>query len=241
MKTRPDKKAQPPEKTIEAVLEEFLEEQRSRLKPKTMGRYEYVIELFQDCMDGYAYQSLDTAESALFDRLHGAQGAEQREFCQVFGPEKIAENVGEFLNYFMIRKVMCGKDLLRAAGTVTKKLGKWLLQKGYVNAEQAEDVVDSGANAARDLPAAEELAEMLMDYADRTAPDYTEKVLEDHFSIEAVEPGKLHLRSLSGAELIVIPVDRDISDACPVGWTIAGEVGKTSSGWRIMEAWNVYP
>jgi len=235
MRTPPDKKVQPPEKTIEAVLEAFLGEQRSRLKPKTMGRYEYVIDLFQDCMDGYAYQSLDTAESALFDRFNSARGDEQRGVCQVFGPEKIAENVGEFLNYFMIRKVICGKDMMRAAGTVTKKLGKWLLQKGYVGEEQAEDVVEHGADAARDL------TDMLMEYADRTAPDHTEKVLEDHFTIEAVKPKKLHLRSLSGAELIVIPVDRDISDACRVGWTIAGEVGKTSGGWRIMEAWNVYP
>ena len=40
----------------------------------------------------------------------------------IFGPEKIPGNVAEFLDYFMVRKVMCGKDLMRAAGTVMKKL-----------------------------------------------------------------------------------------------------------------------
>ena len=240
MKKRTKRKVQPAEKPIEVVLEEFLEDQRARLKPKTMERYESVIQLFESCLDNYGHQCLDKSESALFEQFYDAEGAEHREFCQVFGPEKIPENVGEFLNYFMIRKVMCGKDLLRAAGTVMKKLGKWLLEKCYVTDEQAEDLVDRGSDAARDLPAAEELTRMLMDYADRTAVD-CEESLEDHFTIEAIEPGKLRLSDLSGAEEIVVPVSRDISNACRVGWTIAAAVGKTAKGWRILEAWNVYP
>ena len=240
MKKQTKKKAQPAEKPIKVVLEKFLEDQRSRLRPSTMRKYEPVIELFEACLDNYGHQYLDKAESELFDHLYNASGAAHQEFGQIFGPEKIPENVGEFLNYFMIRKVMCGKDLLRAAGTVMKKLGKWLREKGYVTDEQAEDLVDRGSDAARDLPAAEELAQMLMDYADYTAVDCKES-LEDHFTIEAIEPGKLRLSDLSGAEEIVVPVSRDISNACRVGWTLAAAVGKTAKGWRILEAWNVYP
>jgi len=59
---------QPAEKTIEVVLDEFLEEQRKRLKPSTMRKYEDIIDLFQSCLDGYAYQSLNKQENALFDR-----------------------------------------------------------------------------------------------------------------------------------------------------------------------------
>ena len=40
----------------------------------------------------------------------------------MFGPEKIAENLGEFLDYFMVRKVIAGQELLKASGTVTGKL-----------------------------------------------------------------------------------------------------------------------
>lgn len=36
-----------------------------------------------------------------------------------------------FLHYFMPRKVLCGQETMDAAGTVTRKLGKWLVQKGY--------------------------------------------------------------------------------------------------------------
>jgi hypothetical protein len=234
------KQAQRGEKTIEVVLDEFLEEQEERLKPSTMRKYEDIIELFQSCLDGYAHQYLDKQEDALFGRLYNADGDEHREFCQVFGPDKIPDSVGEFLNYFMIRKVMCGKELKQAAGTVIKKLGKWLGEKGYVKPESAGAMTDRGATAAKELPAAEELAWMLAEYAELTAVDCDE-VIEDHFTIEAVEPGKLHLSALSGDEKIIIGVSQDISNACRVGWSISGAMGKTNRGWCILEAWNVYP
>lgn len=58
------------EKTIEAVLVEFLEEQQERLKPSTMRKYEDIIHLFRSCLNNYAYQSLDEQEEALFDGLY---------------------------------------------------------------------------------------------------------------------------------------------------------------------------
>ena len=230
----------PAEKTIEAVLDEFLEEQRKRLKPSTMRKYEDIVSLFKSCLNRYAYQSLDRQEDALFNRLYDAKGDEHREFCQIFGPEKIPGNVGEFLDYFMVRKVMCGKELMRAAGTVIKKLGKWLEEKGYVESESAVDVVSRGATAAKELPATEELVWMLDDYADGTAVD-CDDVIEDHFVIDEVEPGKLHLSTLSRDDKIIVSVSRNISDACRVGWTVSGAVGKKGRGWRILEVWNVYP
>jgi len=111
MSKRTKRSPQLAEKTIEVVLEEFLKEQQKRLKSSTMRKYEDVIDLFRSFLDGYAYQNLDEQENALFDRLYDAEGDEHREFCQVFGPGKIPDSVGEFLNYFMIRKVMCGKEL----------------------------------------------------------------------------------------------------------------------------------
>ncbi len=240
MSKRIRKLPQPTEKTIQAVLDEFLKEQQERLKPSTTRKYESIISLFQSCLNNYAYQYLDEQEASLFDRLYNAEGDEHREFCQMFGPEKIPDSVHEFLNYFMIRKVMCGKELMQAAGTVTKKLGKWLVKKGYIDSGSAEDLVSSGAAAARDLPVAEELARMISDYAGHTAINCYE-VIEDHFAINAIESGKLRLSPFLSDEDITVPVSRDISNACHVGWSFSGVVGKTGKGWRILEAWNVYP
>ena len=242
MSERSHKLPQPAERPIETVLEEFLQDQRARLKANTIRKCEAVIDLFQASLNHYAYQGLDASEEALFDRFYDASGSAHREFCQIFGPDKISENVGEFLNYFMVRKVICGKDLLRSSGTVMKKLGRWLGEKGYVGGDEAEIVTDHGADAARDLPVAEELCSVLMDYADRRTPQ-CEETVEDHFTLEAVEPGELHLSGLSAGEGIVIGVSRAITDACRTreGWTIAGAIGKTSKGWCLLEVWNVYP
>ena len=81
----------------------------------------------------------------------------------MFGPEHILENVGEFLNYFMVSKVMAGADTLRASGTVMKKLAKWLAEHDYVRIDDAALAIEQGADAARDLPAAEKLSTLLYD------------------------------------------------------------------------------
>ena len=238
--SEPYKLAQPAEKSIAMVLQEFLAEQRSQLKSKTLRRYESVIELFQVCMNDYAYQFLDKAESALFDQLYKAKGEGHREFCQIFGPEKIPDNVHEFLGYFLIRKVMCGKDLKQAAGTVIKKLGLWLMEKNYVQADSAAVMLDRGGRAARELPATEDLAQMLTEYLENNAP-FCEEPVEDHFTVDKVEPGKLHLSPMMGHEKMVVSLPRAISAACQQGWTIAGAVGQVGKKWRLLEVWNVYP
>jgi len=135
--------------TIAVVLAQFLAEQEQRLAPKTVAQYRDVVELLQHSLNGYAYASLDELDAKRFERLQRATGDAQREFCQIFGPEHILPNVGEFLGYFMIRKVMASRTLLRAAGTVTKRLAAWLAEQGYVDAEAAELAKERGAEAAR--------------------------------------------------------------------------------------------
>ena len=118
--------ARPSELNISRVFEEFLEEQRARLAPRTLARYEAVLDLLRSYLNGYAHESPSTPEADLVERCYNAEGEEHREFCDLFGPGKIVESLDSFLGYFMIRKVIAGEDFLRAAGTVTKKLSKWL-------------------------------------------------------------------------------------------------------------------
>ena len=92
---------QPASHTIEQVFDEFLGDQRRRLRPRTLSKYEDVLGLLRDHLNGYAYQSLSTAEAALFDRNYNAPGDKHLEFCQLFGPDKIVANLGGFLGYFM--------------------------------------------------------------------------------------------------------------------------------------------
>ena len=73
--------------TIDAVLPQFLAEQRERLSPRTFRKYEEVVELLRHCLDGYAYQYLDDAERQRWEADFEAR--EEGAFCRLFGPEKI--------------------------------------------------------------------------------------------------------------------------------------------------------
>jgi len=42
---------------------------------------------------------------------------------------------------------MCGKQLLKAAGTVIKKLVKWLAEHGHVDGESADEYADQAGSA----------------------------------------------------------------------------------------------
>ena len=221
---------------IEDVLEQFLDDKREQLKPSTIRKYENIINLFKHSLNGYAYQALDKAETELFDQLYNAEGKAHREFVQVFGPEKIPGNVGEFLGYFMPRKVMCGKETLKSAGTVMKKLGKWLAEHGYVTDECPNNMIELGKEASTELPAAEELTKMLYEYADEhSVSDWTDEV-DDYLTVDKIEPGKLYFSD----DDIVLKLPKRITDKCRVGWRINLCLGRTKKGWQIIEVGQVY-
>ena len=179
--------------TIAVALAQFLAEQEQRLAPRTVAQYRDVVELLQHCLNDYAYSSLDKREAERFERLHGTTEGASQEFCTIFGPEHILPHVGEFLGYFMIRKVIASRTLLRAAGTVVKRLAAWLAEQGYVAAEAVELAQERGAVAARDLPRADDLATRLRAFANTWAePDAADQI-EDHFQITRIEPGKVWL------------------------------------------------
>ncbi len=147
----------------------------------------------------------------------------------------------EFVNYFMVRKVICSKELKRATGTVIKKLGQWLLKKNYIESEDGEDIIDSGKRAASDLPAADDFLQMLVEYVE-TASQTLEEVLEDSFEIVDIKPGRLHLSAMSLVnDDIVIAVPQCISESCKKGWFISGSLGQKGKKWHLCEVWNVYP
>jgi hypothetical protein len=241
--------ARPAEPSIDRVLEEFLEEQCSRLARRSFSKYQDVVDLLRSHLNGYGHEGLSKAEAAFFDRHFDAEGEEHREFCQLFGPEKIVENLGGFLGYFMIRKVMAGEDFKRAAGTVAKKLSKWLAAKGYVSEEASREAAERGADAARDLPRAERAAHILRDAADRLGIEPAglaeEDILEfDHFTIARVEPGRLWLevwergmRRPRGP----LPIPESASKLLRAGWDVSCALGRVRGTWRIVEVANVYP
>jgi len=220
-------------KTVSQVLEEFLSDQAARISPNTLSRYESIISLFASYLESY-WPGHDQDE---YNRITKQGGT----YCGTFGPEEIPGGYGEFLGYFMPRKVVCGKETMKAAGTVTKRLAKWLVEKGYV--ADASDAEEQAKEAARDLPASRDVLNLLEQYVDVYAPDEYEDEIEDHFWIKKIEPGRIWLEPLTALAGVIgpVPVPKDVTEICQKMWDIGGVVVKTARGWRLLEVWNVSP
>lgn len=224
---------------IESVFAAFLKDQQKRLKARTFHRYEEVMDLLRHCLNGYGYHELDDpSEIALYERLYFQKS---QEFCVIFGPDKILPSISNFLNYFMIRKVMASETLLQVTGTVAKKFIKWLEEQGYIDKEQTVKGMRVASEAARELPAAERLARLVYEYAQSHAPRYWTSELDDYFIIEKVHPGVLFLSGTSTQGLVEVRIPKEITDHCRVGWQINLLLGKTRNGWCILETGSVYP
>lgn len=231
-----------PEVTIDDALGGFLESQRARLSPRTFRRYEDVVELLADCLNGYGPNSLSGLEHKRWERAYRA--GDEEAFCRLFGPEEIIDNLGEFLGYFMVRKVSAGQDLLRAAGTVTKALARWLHDQGWIDDDALAIAADQGSEAARELPRAEKLGGLLYDVAraaahvveDRDAVPEGDWV-EDSLRIERVEPGALWFEGGIGP----LKVPGRATAVARVGWTVTVVLARVRGVWYLIEVGNVYP
>jgi len=233
--------ARTPPTTIDDALDAFLTDQRERLSARTMRNYEDVIGLLRHCLNGYGPNTLDEPDRK---RWEEAYEDDEEAFCHLFGPEYILSEVHEFLGYFMVRKVMAGQDLLRSAGTVTKKLASWLLEHGYAGEAARDLAVDRGTKASRDLPRAERLTNLLYEQhlatttAEQTGLRPCDIVGQDlPLQIERIEPGKLFFSGVDGP----LRVSRQASDLAEPGWDVTITLVRQRGTWKVLEVGNVYP
>ncbi|MCA1678132.1 MAG: hypothetical protein LC777_03885, partial [Actinobacteria bacterium] len=220
--------------TIAEALDRFLSDQRERLSDKTFRRYQDVVQLLRHSLDGYAYTSLDDNERRRWQQAFDAD--DEGAFCRLFGPEKIPAHLGEFLDYFMVRKVIAGQELLKASGTVTGKLVRWLSQHGYIDDRAAQDASDRAREASRDLPIADRLGMLLHDVAAQ-APDIDPEQtadhdwVEDYLQITDVQPGKIWFEGGVGP----ISVPRTASNLARPGWSLHITAARTAGAWHLLE------
>jgi hypothetical protein len=223
-----------PDRTIDDLFAEFLAAQKSRLSPTTYARYEAVID---NLYRGYLERYWPGHTGKDYDAVTRAGGT----YCGTYGADDITSGFSEFLGYFMPHKVIASNETMKAAGTVIKKLARWLVAQGYT--EDDEAVQGRVREAARDLPASQKLLDALNDWLDETAPVRSGKEIEGHFIIDRVEPKQIWLESLLSGDPGIgpIPVPAAIARACKVGWDIGGVVARTRTGWRLVEVWNISP
>lgn len=114
---------------IKEVFDQFLSEQKSKLAPKTYRDYESVIDLFENQLDGYAWNGIDDGEKA-----YNEAKKRKKSFIDLYDHTHIEDNVGEFLDYFVPRKVMSGDEfILKTCPRAIRKLLKWMRDKKLVD------------------------------------------------------------------------------------------------------------
>ena len=111
----------------------------------------------------------------------------------------------------MVRKVIAAQALLKASGTVTGKLLRWLAESGHIDEGAADDASARAREAARDLPIADRLRTLLHDVTDH-AP--------------AMDPDE---------------VARKASDLARPGWSAFVTAAKIGATWHLLEVGVVYP
>jgi len=227
------------DKTIDQIFAEFLAEQEARLSEATYRKYENIIEyLFRGHLERYRPGHNDQAGSAAITKAGGT-------YCGTYGAEDAVSGFTEFLGYYMPHKVIAGNETMKAAGTVIKKLEKWLGTKGYIEKTDAGGRRERVRVLARDLGASQKVLDMLEDWIN--SDDYPSPIrgkrIEGHFWIDRIEPGRLWLSEMLGEESDIGPikVPQEISRACKEDWDIGCVVAKTGREWRFVEVWNISP
>lgn len=228
--------------SIDELFDAFLTEQRARLKDKTFNRYAMIISLFRACLNGYGYTNLHDAADV--QRWEQASESDDEAFCHLFGAEAIIAGLGEFLGYFMIRKVMASGEDLKAASTVTGRLLRWLEDLGLLTDGSVEVALEH-IDDSRALPQMDRLASALFDLTRSLTPaernvlaDAADKdIIEDQLSISNVEAGKLYFNGVDGW----LQVPTRVSAIAQTGWSVNIVLARISGQWRVCEVGNVYP
>jgi hypothetical protein len=226
--------------TVDEALTRFLDEQEERLAPRTFRNYEDVIGLLRHCLSGYGPNLLSGADRDRWRRAYD-EGDEDA-FCTLMSADYIVDMLDEFLGYFMVRKVIAGQELLRASGTVTKKLVRWLHDHGLADPAAADHHVEKAAAAARDLPSAERLANALYELSLGTpisGRDSAQRWIEPDLplAISKVAPGELWFEGDIGP----LPMPPETSQLAQKGWAVTATLAYARHRWWLIEVGNVYP
>jgi hypothetical protein len=225
--------------TIDDALAAFVAERRETLKPIALRRYADIVDLLKSSLSSYAYDSLNRFERKRWDKAFEA--GDEEAYTRLFRPDKIPGHLGDFLGYFMIRKVIAPEALTAAAGTVTKDLVQWLAEKDWIEADAMADAVERSDDAARELPRAERLGRLLYDLAQTTRIDPStlgdDDYVEDYLAIERVDPTALWFEGGIGP----LRVPAAAAKLAQPGWSVNIVLGRNRDKWYVLEVGNVYP
>lgn len=217
---------------IDESMNLFLKELSDNLSPKTVEKYKYVLGLFHDYLANYAGLSYEEQEdegiilTAETKELHDGQ-------------------VASFLEWFLIRKVIGPKWLMRSSPAIMKAYIKWLDNKGLLAEGSMDDIDEISRNMAKDLPRVEKAAELLYKLCAKNSYRFSdadfdeEDYMEGYGEVRGILEDKLHL-DYEGEKIGPIQITKEIAKYLKKGDTVNLVVGRKGKLWYPLEVGNVY-
>lgn len=218
---------------IDESMSLFLEELSGKRSRKTVEKYADVLRLFHDYLASYGELSHEEHRdrgiilTADTQELHDGQ-------------------VSNFLEWFLIRKVLGPQWLITSAPGVIKAYAKWLHQQGLLTQGIMKEVAETAKKAGKDLPRVEKASALLYmlcsNNSDRfAANDFADKdYREGYGEVTGIIEDKLHL-SYEGEKTGPIQITKEIAQLLRKGDTVNLVVGKKGKLWYPIEVGNVYP
>jgi len=224
---------------LNKILDDFLSDQDQRLSKRTYNNYENVIELFANYLNTYAYNNLEVEYQDIFEEkcING-----EKSYCEIFSVDKVNFIlIEDFMTYFLVKKVMAGKELIKNTITVMRQLVKWLYNNSYISEEESE-VMFSTINDLKDaLPKSIELSDLIYEESRKNEFKEFDSYEEGNFSIAKIKPGKLWVEDFMGAVQIgPVIVPKNISSLAEEGWFMYLELGQKGNKYYILNSGNVY-
>jgi len=211
----------------------FLEEISAKYSAKTVRKYGDILGLFQDYLVSYG-------EISYKEDKHGELilTADTSEFG--FG------HVSNFLEWFLIKKVMGPQWMMKAAPTIMQKYFKWLDEKGLLAAGMMGEVLNTTKQAAKDLPRVDQAAELLFNLCDLNSSKYMDTDFDDDDYMEGygevtwILGDKLYL-DYEGEKIGPIQITKEIAGHLKKDDTVNLVVRRIGKKWVPLEVGNVYP
>ncbi len=157
--------------------------------------------------------------------------------------------VADFLNWYLIRKVIGPAWINTSAPGIMKKYIQWLDKKGLLEKGAIEDVFTVTKKASKDLPRVEKAASLLYELCDKYSEEFLDYDLDDddkyregYGSITDIVEDKLYLLYEFEDEITgPIKITKEIAKLLRKGDTVNLVVGLKGKTWYPLEVGNVYP
>lgn len=233
--------------TIQAVLQEFLEERRRTLRPAASRLYGHVLFFLELCINNYGHRNLPEPDRVRYERVYAGTEGARMDFFELFGPARLLPELDFFVETFLHQDVHTSERVASRAKFVVADLREWLVSRGYVSRGDVEEEASRDRERTRLRLRLRRLRTLLSRHlvsVDAGSIPRRDFVPCDAHPIVRLEQGRLWLQVYRGGcpeEIGPIFLPREATRRLRVGWSLTAALARLRGRWRLVELEEIYP